>query len=175
MKRRQFFKLAGCFIATASVAAVDTSCHSRHVVNAHFPQGVASGDPGPGSVMLWTRAAPFDDSASMVTITLEVAMDESFSSIVHQQNYQATSASDHTVRILLEGLNTNTIYYYRFISGGTTSITGRTRTAPDTHSMQPVKLAFISCQERRHGFYNAYQRMLLDDLSVSKEDQIQFV
>ncbi len=175
MKRRHFLKLAGCFIATTSAATMNTGCHSRQSVNAHFPQGIASGDPGPGSVMLWTRAVPLDNSTSTVSITLEVATDEDFISLVHQQDYNATAASDHTVRILLESLQSDRTYYFRFINGTTTSITGRTRTAPNKSSMQPVKLAFVSCQERRHGFYNAYQRLLIDDLAEAEKDQIQFV
>lgn len=175
MNRRDFLKLAGCFIASSSAATVNTGCHSQQSVNAYFPQGVTSGDPGPGSIMLWTRAVPLDNSTSTVTITLEVAADESFSSLVHQQNYNATDASDHTVRILLEGLQPDSTYYYRFINGDTASVTGRTRTAPDPLSMQPVKLAFMSCQERRHGFYNTYRRLLLDDLSAAENEQIQFI
>src|SRR5215475_12662988 len=42
-----------------------------------YPQGVASGDPAPDSVILWTRRAP-DAGAAAHRLVVEVASDETF-------------------------------------------------------------------------------------------------
>ena len=45
-----------------------------------FPEGVASGDPDPNSVILWTRR-PFDD-AKRHLLTVEIAEDQAFNRVV---------------------------------------------------------------------------------------------
>jgi len=47
-----------------------------------YPEGVASGDPDPSSVILWTRR-PFGDAGRHV-LTVEVAEDEGFRRVVAQ-------------------------------------------------------------------------------------------
>ena len=176
MQRRQFLKLSGCFITYVSGLQFNTGCSSdQEDVLAHFPQGVSSGDPGPTSVMLWTRAEPVENTASPVKIKLQFALDENFDQLFFERDYTANSNSDYTLRILIDGLGSDTIYFYRFISDTNFSITGRTRTAPDPQSTQTVKLAFMSCQERKHGFYNAYRSLINDDIVASADEQIQFV
>lgn len=152
-----------------------SACHSRRTIQGYFPQGVASGDPGAHSVMVWTRAQPVTDATFDVELTLQIALDEAFSSILLERDYIARSTSDYTVRVLVEDLEPDTTYFFRFLSGNNESVTGRTITAPDPLSMQPVKLAFVSCQERKHGFYHAYRRMIEDDISADSNDKIQFV
>jgi hypothetical protein len=46
-----------------------------------FAQGVASGDPAPDSVLLWTRASAAG-SAAAVALTVEVAEDPAFERVV---------------------------------------------------------------------------------------------
>src|SRR3982751_5970102 len=47
-----------------------------------YPQGVASGDPDPHSVILWTRR-PFDQDGRQM-LTVEVAEDAAFRKVVAQ-------------------------------------------------------------------------------------------
>lgn len=175
MQRRDFLKLAGCYIAAVSsfniLSACKTSSSDKH---GHFPQGVASADPGPTSLMLWTRAEP-TGSNKQVELSLEFAKDPNFIELVYQEHYQVDMSSDYTLRILMEGLESKQRYYYRFISGDNISITGRTQTAPALNSNEQLKLAFVCCQERIHGFYTAYKRMMEDDLASAESEQIDFV
>src|SRR6266496_1316614 len=101
----------------------------------YFPQSVASGDPRPNSVILWTRVVD-QERPGDYTLTLEVATDVDFTRmLVRQANLPAQSAHDNALKVKLAGLSPKTSYFYRFIyeRDGTkfASRTGRTRTAPE--------------------------------------------
>lgn len=168
MKRRDFLKSAGCFIASASVSGLvgcGTSSNKAAVAAGlyGFPQGVASGDPEPGSVMLWTRVAAKDKSTEPIELTLEVSDTKTFDMLVVSKTVQASSASDFTVRVLVDQLSANTIYYYRFVAGADESRVGRTRTAPKADADVPVRFAWVSCQDYAANYYSAYRQLLNDD------------
>src|SRR5688572_8401495 len=65
-----------------------------------FAEGVASGDPGPDSVLLWTRASARDSEAA-VRLTVEVAEDPDFEHVVVTAPTVALLATDHTCRVLV--------------------------------------------------------------------------
>lgn len=174
MHRRTFLTLTGGFVATASLPGLLSGCSPSSVGDFFsFPQGVASGDPRPTSITLWTRIASRTERANL---TVEVALDKEFATPVLQQDYVVTDASDHTLRVLVTDLSPDTVYYYRFRIGDEVfSPPGRTWTAPDPLLAPDISFAFASCQERRHGFYGAYRHMLADDLARPPEQQIRFV
>lgn len=182
MKRRDFLKASGCFIVTASAAGMacgddsSTGQPDGLVTNNSFsfPQGVASGDPTPSSVMLWTRAEA-QVPVSPINVTVEVSESESFGNVIVSQTVALTGGSDFTLRMLVEGLSPATWYYYRFKSGDATSDTGRTRTAPATDADAQVNLAWVSCQDYSAGLYDAWRQMIDDDKAAAEADQIQFV
>src|SRR5207237_980411 len=122
-----------------------------------FPQGVASGDPRTTSVVLWTRAVRADGAADAVPLTVQVASDAAFATVVVHQDVSATAASDHAVRVLVTGLAANTTYFYRFTSGVST-ISGQTHTAPDAAADVQVNVAWVSCQDYQAGTYGAYRQ-----------------
>src|SRR5262245_26577579 len=64
-----------------------------------YPQGVASGDPDPDSVLLWTRRPPLNGDAAK-QVTVEVAEDEGFARVVATAQARLTEASDWTCRVL---------------------------------------------------------------------------
>ncbi len=69
-----------------------------------FPQGVASGDPAPDSVLLWTRRVR-GRPAAVVPLTVEVAEDAAFERVVATRSPRARSAAaDCTCRVLVGGL-----------------------------------------------------------------------
>ncbi len=180
MKRRDFLKSAGCFIASASVSGLvgcGTSSNKAAVAAGlyGFPQGVASGDPEPGSVMLWTRVAAKDKSTEPIELTLEVSDTKTFDMLVVSKTVQASSASDFTVRVLVDQLSANTIYYYRFVAGADESRVGRTRTAPKADADVPVRFAWVSCQDYAANYYSAYRQLLNDDAAAAEADQLHFV
>jgi alkaline phosphatase D len=136
----------------------------------YFPQSVASGDPRPDAVVLWTRA--IDASApGDLRLTLEIAIEAAFQSLVVQKNdLPATSSHDNALKVKVTGLMPHTTYYYRFVyevSGKRyASKTGRTKTAALASDDVPVKFAVASCQDFSGRYYNAWQRLadLGDDL-----------
>jgi len=174
--RRDFLKLSGVFIASAVLPAGLTACfHKNNVQPERFPQGVASGDPRANSIVLWTRALPGTKQTTH-KVTIEVALEDDFTTLVLQQTYAADEQSDFTLSVIVQDLQPDTFYYYRFINdAGESSITGRTLTAPGEINQDAFRFAFVSCQDYSHGFYKAYRQMINDDLEATDEEKIRFI
>ncbi|WP_269511780.1 alkaline phosphatase D family protein [Corynebacterium faecium] len=135
-----------------------------------FLHGVASGDPLPDRVVLWTRVTPSREalpgSGLGEDVELEWQIDTSEDFGNPQSGSVTTSAdSDHTVHVDPEGLEPETEYFYRFVvkSGefeGATSPVGRTLTAPEADaSVDNLNLAIASCANWESGFFAAYGDM----------------
>lgn len=140
-----------------------------------YPQGVASGDPAPDSVILWTRRAP-DAGASAHRLMVEVAGDEAFVHVVARGDVEVSAATDWTCRFLAAGLRPAREYWYRFVDeAGNMSRVGRTLTAPAAHDDRPVRFAFVSCQDVTIGALNAYRRMIYEDVRRPRAEQLSFV
>ena len=163
------------FILTASPLAAFTATLPAGGSGLRFAEGVASADPQPDAVMLWTRAEPLTP-AEQVKVLLQVSTSADFSSPVMESVIDTTAESDYTVRAYVQGLKADSSYYYRFIGPEKTlSRTGRTRTAPTPEQSKEVNLAFVSCQSFEQAYYGAWARMVADDRSATAENQIQFV
>ena len=121
-----------------------------------FYHGVASGDPLTDKVIIWTRLTPTENFSP--DVLWEVAKDSLFQEIIAKGNHQAISENDYTVKIDVEGLKAGTTYYYRFKSGDTHSIIGKTRTLPEG-AVSEVKFAIVSCSNFEFGYFNAYQKI----------------
>ena len=122
--------------------------------------GVASGEPGADSVTLWTRVpAAFHSGRATIQVSCTVAtsVDFSPSSVVAQYRVETGPASDFTVRLRAVGLEPGTYYFYKFTSdSGYSSVVGRTKTAPEPSSNQPVRFAVVSCQDYTQGYFLSY-------------------
>jgi alkaline phosphatase D len=139
-----------------------------------FAQGVASGDPGVASVVLWTRASAV--TAAAIELTVEVAEDEAFERVIASAPTRALAAADHTCRVLVGGLQPARTYWFRFTTAsGEGSRIGRTRTAAAPDDGRPVRFAFVSCQNVCEGAQNAYRRMVFEDERAPAEEQLAFV
>ncbi len=82
LSRREFIQTAFALGATAAVAGVNgkpsaTSWRERRDL---FPEGVASAEPQPDSVLLWTRYPAA--KATNATLTVEIAKDRAFQTVV---------------------------------------------------------------------------------------------
>ena len=114
-----------------------------------FLHGVASGDPIPDSVILWTRVTPSEKAlpgsgvGPAVTVEWEVARDEGMGDVVKRGRTQATAERDHTVHVDPHGLKPDTVYFYRFLVDGMSSPIGRTKTAPAA-SASPVSYTHLT-------------------------------
>ena len=176
VNRREFIKLAascGAALALGGTASARSRVSWRERRDL-FPEGVASGDPGPDSVLLWTRR-PFS-KAERQMLTVEIAEDERFRRVVAQAKAPISQASDWTARVLVGGLKPARVYWYRFTDAdGNGSRIGRTITAPLPNDARAVNFAFVSCQDVNEGKLNAYRRMIFEDERAGPADQLGFV
>jgi len=175
VSRRFFLKIAAAIGASlvwaGSARASRVHWQERRDL---YPQGVASGDPDPHSVILWTRR-PYDQGSRQL-LTVEVAEDEAFHRVVAHAPAPVSSASDWTTRVLVGGLRPAHTYWYRFTdSDGNGSRIGRTITAPLPDDSRAVNFAFVSCQDLNEGKLNAYRRMIYEDERAPAAQQLSFV
>lgn len=171
--RRQLIATAaamGAALAFGRASAASTPVERRDL----FPQGVASGDPEPTSVILWTRRPP--EQLRSDRLIVEVSEDPAFGKIVAHGVSAITENTDWTCRFLAAGLKPAREYWYRFVDEhGNTSRVGRTLTAPADYDDRPVRFTFVSCQDVTQGACNAYRRMLFEDAKRPREEQLSFV
>lgn len=155
--------------ALAARAPMDAaSMTARRPLRDPFTLGVASGDPEPDGVVLWTRLAPrplaSDGHGGMphreVPVEWQVAEDPSFSRPVRSGRAAARPRFAHAIHVEVSGLAPDREYFYRFRAAGHVSPTGRTRTAPSYDaSPQSLTVAVASCAQYEHGFFTAYHRI----------------
>jgi alkaline phosphatase D len=177
LDRRQFLKLAAALGATlaSACAHVTPSSSGWRERRDLYPQGVASGDPDAGSILLWTRR-PFDDGRDAATLVVEVAEDPAFTRVVATAHARVLARSDWTCRVLVGGLQPAHEYWYRFVDEhGDGSRIGRTRTAPTRDDPRPARFAFVSCQNICEGAQNAFRRMVWEDERAAPEERLGFV
>ncbi|MFF5722367.1 alkaline phosphatase D family protein [[Kitasatospora] papulosa] len=178
--RRRFLTVTGAAAAlafatglpgagTAAAAELD----ARRITEDPFTLGVASGDPLPTSVLLWTRLAPrpFEPDgglpAERVEVRWEIARDERFRRTVRRGSATAHPEFAHSVHVDVRGLAPDQGFYYRFRAGDWTSPTGRTRTAPAPRARNSsLKLAAVSCQAYHDGYFTAYRHLADEDVDV---------
>ena len=129
----------------------------------NFIHGVASGDPLPDSVIIWTRVTP--DAAYPdvpVPVSFGVFEDEAMERPVKYGQGYARAERDYTVKVNLTGLEADKEYYYRFnakvTSGDVGSPIGRTRTTAASGGA-PVKFAVISCSNYPFGRFHVYREI----------------
>ncbi len=137
-----------------------------------FTLGVASGDPLPDGVVLWTRLAPDPVAGGgmppeAVAVDWQVSTDERFRRIVRGGVVIAEPDRAHAVHVEVAGLEPARWYWYRFRVGDYVSPGGRTRTAPALDaSPSSFTFAFASCQDWQNGFFTAYRDMAAQDLDL---------
>ncbi|MET9469198.1 alkaline phosphatase D family protein [Streptomyces sp. NPDC006544] len=131
-----------------------------------FLHGVASGDPLPDGILLWTRVTPADGAVPgsglgpATAVDWEIAEDKAFSRIVARGSVTASATSDHTVKADVRGLRPQTAYWYRFTAGGAVSPVGRTRTAPAAETTTAgVRFGVVSCANWESGYFSAYRHL----------------
>lgn len=129
-----------------------------------FYHGVASGDPLPDRVIIWTRITP-EDSVSNIPVEWEVSENENFDPLLKSDTASTSPLRDYTVKIDVTGLAPGTSYFYRFKALDKTSSVGRTKTTPSGPS-DSLKFAVVSCANWEFGYFNAYDRVAEKDVDA---------
>jgi alkaline phosphatase D len=153
------------FDRRAAVAQSRAPSALRSDTGSVFDLSVASGDPSPSGVVLWTHLRA-DAIAEGRELLFQVASDAAFSQLVLEGSVPASVVSadqDYTVKIDLEGrLAAGQRYYYRFVYGETVSRTGRCKTLP-TGSPSSLTLGLLTCQDYTNGYYGALRQLAQDE------------
>jgi len=137
-----------------------------------FTLGIASGDPTPTGVVLWTRLAldPVNGGGmdpAPVPVNWEIASDDRMRQIVKRGTETATAEWAHSVHVEVDGLEPDRWYWYRFTTGGAESPVGRTRTLPLAASAPDrFRFAFVSCQNYEQGLFTAYDHLSHEDVDL---------
>jgi alkaline phosphatase D len=119
-----------------------------------FTHNVASGEPGPDSMLLWTRFVSTSGGPSKVRA--EVSASRDFAKIVAGGEMVTGPWRDHTVKITVDGLMPGRTYFYRFVGpDGSLSPIGRTKTLPVGKASR-FNIAIFSCSNLGFGEFNAY-------------------
>ncbi|MCZ8217716.1 MAG: alkaline phosphatase D family protein, partial [Cyclobacteriaceae bacterium] len=155
--------IAGCTQTEKSKKLTEAITPFVEASQKPFYHGVASGDPLYDRVIIWTRVTP-EDSLEQVLVKWEIAEDPAFASVYKTDSVTTTPARDYTVKVDVDGLKPGRFYYYRFKALGTTSMTGRTKTA--AVQTDSVALAVVSCSNWEFGYFNAYQKIAERELDA---------
>ncbi len=175
MKRRQFLRATLATVGGWSAACGEDDTPDLVPIEdapEMFPQSVASGDPRPDSVILWTRVqipdAGEDDVELAVFLFKDDESEEEVAAVEYDTPLVATAEHDHCVKVRVTGLEPGTSYRYQFVAMvGDRSLgsqQGRTKTAPAADADVPVRFAFLSCQDFGGRFYNGYANLVSHEL-----------
>ena len=174
LSRRRFLVATGALAGLTIVGALPGEVEAAPRFPADpFKLGVASGDPLPDGVVLWTRLAPEPlapdglgglRGRKSYRVGWRIATDEGMRTVVQAGTVRATEELGYSVHVDVRGLQPGTVYYYQFNAGRELSPVGRTRTAPPPGApVNRLRFAFVSCQDYQNGFYAAYGAMVRQD------------
>lgn len=121
-----------------------------------FPFGLASGDPTPNSILLWTKVL-LENQSESVEVKWQIATDTLLKNVVANGTQTAKLESAFTVQINVDGLQPSTTYFYRFHTASDTSAIGRTKTA--SQDGEAIRFAVASCSNYQYGYFTAYAHM----------------
>ena len=172
LSRRLFLAQAAALAALPRLAAAaGASAVTHRFADDPFRLGIASGDPSPDGVVLWTRLCPHPLQAdpgmppTPVRVDWEIAENESMGRGRRKGTVLAMPQLGHSVHVEVAGLRPDRTYWYRFHAGGATSPVGRTRTLPPPGSEPDrMRFAFVSCQNWEQGLFTAYDHLAVQDL-----------
>lgn len=166
VSRRQILRSAGVAVAAGALAANAPSLAFSAPGSGVFNHGVASGDPMPGSILLWTRVTPGPEAVpgsglgADVAVTWEISSDAGFKKIAAKGRTATGAARDHTVKVIADRLAPATSYWYRFTLGTAVSPIGKTRTAPAAGApVDRLKFGVVSCANLQAGYFSSYRHL----------------
>ena len=147
-----------------------------------FGSSVASGDPTPNGVILWTRINP-EAYQDKMDLEYQVSLKRNFddSNIILHGTIPASNigkTADYTVKLDLstidpektnfikyQKLKSNQTYFYKFIYGEVDSQIGRCKTLPAARDeLQRLRLAVLTCNDYSTGYFNALYHLAEEDI-----------
>jgi alkaline phosphatase D len=145
--------------STSTTLPATTTTAAPVVGSDPFTLGVASGDPLPDSVVLWTRLQPAEPLPDTdIDVTWEIALDPDFVDVVGSGTAPAVATLGHSVHVTAGDLAADQTYHYRFRLGDYATTPARTRTFAAQGTMPDrFRFAFSSCQNWEQGRYAAYR------------------
>ncbi len=169
-RRRLLVQAAALAGAALSPAAWTPAVAQTRLADYPFRVGIASGEPEPDGVVLWTRlvvdpqAMDGGMGTAPVRVDWEIAEDEGLRKVVRRGRALAVAEAGHSVHVEVAGLKPDRRYFYRFTAGGHASPVGRTRTAPERDArVDRLRIAYGSCQKYESGFYAAHAHLAEED------------
>jgi alkaline phosphatase D len=172
-KRRDVLLGAGFLTGFAITSQWSSRVNAQPKFSAYpFSLGVASGEPYPRSVVLWTRLAPDPLNgggmpSENVPVQWQIATDEKMTRVVRSGTVYAIPELGHSVHVVVSGLQPARWYWYQFKVGNEVSPIGRTRTAPALgQRIEQFRFAFASCQNWQDGYFAAYKHMAEEELDL---------
>ena len=176
MNRRDLNRLALAWALSAWTGAVPAQAGGLRLAGPAwqgdpFALGVASGQPRPDSVVLWTRLvfaeADVAQQGRPQTVLCELFADEALRQPLRQWQVQTEARRGHSVHVVASGLQPGRPYWYRFSCGSAQSATGRTRTSPaENERVERLRIGQASCQHFEQGHYVAHREMARADLDL---------
>ena len=153
-----FAVLLSAWVLLAGAASLDPFDASE----SRFTHGVASGDPDQQSVVLWTRYEAPDDS---VRLQYEISTNQKFADSVITGHAVAMKSHNYCAKVIVDGLQPGTNYFYRFSVGKDFSQVGQTKTLPT--SADHIKIGVVNCGKYTGGYYHAYDALAeMEDIDV---------
>ena len=145
LDRRSTLKLAALGLAGLSAPVLA-------LPGGGFTHGVASGEPGADSVLLWTRYVGGNETK----MRYEVSESQDFARVLAGGEVYASPLRDWCAKATARGLQPGRWYFYRFVApNGVISPVGRTRTLP-VGKVEKFRMAVFSCSNLGFGWFNAY-------------------
>lgn len=142
--------------------------YCRGISPKRFPLSVASGDPSPHGIVLWTRVDPGVERMKEQLVGYEISADRNFRKPLLRGVAKTGPERDYTVKVQIAGrkeLRPFSVYYYRFIHGRWASRTGRFKTLPEPDQQVPaLALGYVSCQDYTNGYYTAFAHLAQEDV-----------
>ncbi|MFD5626322.1 alkaline phosphatase D family protein [Streptomyces sp. NPDC127072] len=164
-RRRTVVKAAAATAVLAAPLAASLPARAATETPA-FLHGVASGDPLPDGILLWTRVTPTPEAipgsglGPDTEVTWTVATDKAFGTVVAKGSTTASAATDHTVKADIRGLRPATDYWFRFSAGGAESPAARARTAPAADAaVSGLRFGVVSCANWEAGYFSSYRHL----------------
>lgn len=150
LQRRKALAMLG----SGMIGAVCGPALADNTATIRFLHGVASGDPAPDGVILWTRATPGVGNSRAVRLAWKVVREGS-DGIIREGSVRAGPARDFTAKVEVSGLQPGTTYRYWFEGPGVVrSPQGTFRTLPVGHT-ERLDFAVACCQMYQSGWFNA--------------------